>query len=212
MRKLTIIIICLLVTSCVQSNVETFSDLPSDYKGKTIAVLPFDKEKFGSLEFNNYKSKLASHFREKGFTIVSPKAEPHYIAFLGYAIDQGRDVLTSYSIPQYGVTGYSGAHTTGTITTYGRTGTYSGTTTLIPQYGITGYRSGTYMRRIFTRSMAIKILDVKQNKEVWSMQLSSSGKCGLMRLVFEPMLEAAFSKFPNTQGKVSIGFKNIGSC
>lgn len=43
-----------------------------------------------------------------GMRIVNNSKKADFIAYFGYAIDQGKLVTTNYSIPQWGVTGYSG--------------------------------------------------------------------------------------------------------
>ena len=189
---------------------ETFSALPEDYAVKSIAVAPFDEKKAGSIEFDTYRSKLEARLREQGLTVTSLDDMPDYVAYFGYAIDDGRDVQTSYSIPQYGVTGYSSSTTYGTVNTYGNQATYSGTTYNEPEYGVTGYSQGVRTDRVYTRSVAIKFYDVEAKKEVWSVQSVSSGSCGLMRPIMTPMLDSIFREFPSTQGRVDIPFD--GDC
>lgn len=196
-------------TPTIVSQVESYSALPENYAASSIAVMPFDKKIADSLEFKSLKLHLEERLRRVGFNVVQPDQKHQYVAFFGYGIDQGRVVHQSYSVPEYGITGYSSAHTTTTVTKQGDTQTYTTTTTYTPDYGITGYSSGVTSSTVYTRSLAVAIADTRSKQEVWSMKAISRGRCGIIKPVIDPMLDAAFSKFPDTNGRVTIETPNL---
>ncbi len=191
-------------TPTIVSQVQSYSALPGNYATQSVAVEPFDERIRDSLEFKSLKTELENRLRRAGFTMVAPDASPRYIAYFGYGVDQGREVQESYVIPHYGVTGYSSAHTTTTVSKEGQNRTITSTTTYTPDYGVTGYSTGIASSTLYTRSLTVAIADVQAQQEVWSMKAVSQGRCGIIRPVIGPMLDAAFSGFPETNGRVSI--------
>ncbi len=188
--------------SRIQSNVSAFSAMGPEDAGKAIFIAPYDQENINSLEWQSYAQIMVGKLQEKGFNVVDDPKEADLVAFFGYAIDNGEQVTTAYSIPQWGITGYSGAYTTGTYNSYGSYGNYSSTTTLTPQYGVTGYTTGTTVSTVYTRSLSIDIIDAKNNDKKWEMQLASSGSCGRFTVVAPAFFEAAFQSFPTGSGGI----------
>lgn len=218
----------LLLAGCaarVQSTVTVFHTLPATGGGESIAIVPGDKTKEGSLEFRAYAEKLGHYLQAAGYSVVENPAvsHPRYIAVFNYGIDDGTLVTEAYSVPQFGVVGYSGATTTGTVTTTGGLSTLNATTTGIPQYGVTGYQNGTTTSRVFKRAIVLDIFDRAKfdpknkdsirNAEVYDGKLSSAGSCGSMAGVMDPLLEAMFQKFPGDSGKAeTVTVKFDGKC
>ena len=127
---------------------------PAD-SGKRVIILPAQEEKAGTLEFAAYAKFVEDGLRGEGFQVV-PVGEPaELIAFFGYGIDQGRDELYSYAVPQFGQTGVQSSRTFGTVQSYGSGATYSGTTRYTPSYGITGWTPRVGTRRLYTRAIAL---------------------------------------------------------
>lgn len=215
MRHFPAIAIALLLAGCahVQSNITTFHVLPTKNVGKTVAIFPGNSEDQSSLERKAYVAKLAQHFESVGYHVVdyAGHQKPDYVAIFAYGIDSGTPVTESYAIPQWGVTGYSGAVTTGTINTYGSYGTYSGTTTVIPQYGITGYSTGTTTSTEYNRAIVLALFDTAkivagdkasvEASKVYESKLISHGRCGSMAGVMDTLLDALFQDFPGESGK-----------
>jgi hypothetical protein len=196
----------------VQTTVQVFHMLPPQ-SGKTIAFIPVGEEATtGLLEWNTYASELAPKFQAAGYTPIraSEDNKPDYVAVLVYGIDDGKLVTSTYSIPQFGVTGYSGSVTTGTVTTFGNTANLNATTTNTPTYGVTGYSTETATSKIFTRAVILTIYDASklkqgdassiQTSQVYQAKLTSAGSCGALAGVMEPMLEAIFKDFPGKSG------------
>lgn len=192
-------------TNQVKSDVSAFSALRAEDAGKRVFIAPYEEADGNSLEWQTYAAMMADKIRAKGYQIAENADAADLVAFLGYAIDSGRDVTSTYSVPQWGVTGYSSSRTTGTVTSYGGGyGTYSGTTTHTPQYGVTGYSTGTRTDTVFTRSMSIDMVDASDGAKKWEMRLSSTGSCGRFQAVANTFLEAAFRSFPSGQGGTEV--------
>jgi len=201
-----LVLVLLTLSGCtsIRTSVTAFSVLgPSDTRQR-IAVLPWRERMKDSLEFKTYVTQVETHLRAKGFTVVSLQERPELIAFLDFGIDDGTQVAEAYTIPQYGVTGYSSAFTTGTITSYGSGfGTYQGTTTYTPQYGVTGYSTGVRTRTEYSRFVNFDIVRPGQgeNTKVYESKLRSRGSCGNLPTVMPPMLTALFRDFPASGGR-----------
>lgn len=198
------------VSGCtrVESRIETYHSMSQVEGTATIAILPYNRDKQGSLEFAAFAKKLAAKLEESGYSVVNigEAGDADHAAFLAYGIDDGTMVTEAYSIPQWGVTGYSSSYTSGTLSTLGSTGFYSGTTTYQPQYGITGYSTGTTSYAIYTRALILDIYKVDelmsgQSKRIYEAKLTSQGKCGAIGPVFDEMLEALFEDFPGESGE-----------
>jgi hypothetical protein len=119
----------------VKSDVTAFSAMTITDIEKRIYVAPYDQEQAQSLEWQTYARKIQGKLTDAGYVVTFDPSQAELMAFFGYGIDSGKEVQTSYVIPQWGVTGYSGAYTTGSATTIGNYTTYQSTTTLQPQYG-----------------------------------------------------------------------------
>jgi len=199
-RSLIILLMAAIGTSACEKapylvgQLQSFSDLPVNWQSKTVGIAPYQGQDAKRLEWRSYAKLLEAKFRERGLRTVSGESQkPDYIAFLGYGIDNGSTVTQSYSIPQWGVTGYSGGYTSGYVDAFGN---YSGTTTLTPVYGVTGYSTGTTSSKVYTRSLSIDIRDRESGNNVWEGKVVSSGSCGALREVIDEMLLIAFEKWP----------------
>lgn len=197
--------------SKVKSDVTAFSTLTEDDAGKAVLIAPYDEAQGSSLEWRSYAEIMATKLREKGFRVAERPDQADLVAFFGYAIDGGEQVQTTYSLPEWGVTGYSGAHTTGTVQSYGSFGTYSATTTLTPQYGVTGHSTHSVTSTVYTRSLAIDIIDAETGEKKWEMTLASTGRCGRFAAVAPVFFDAAFQSFPSGSGG-TVMLDSDGNC
>jgi hypothetical protein len=214
MMKTAAILFCFFLAGCaqVQSTVTVFHTLPAKGDGQTITIWPADKSKVGTLEFKAYAEKLTQHLQAAGYTVIEGSAQnpSRYVAVFNYGIDDGTLVTSTYAIPQYGVTGYSGSTTTGTVSGFGNMANVTATTTYTPQYGVTGYSTGTETDRVFKRAIILDIYDVTKvkpgdsspaNAQVYDGKLTSAGSCGSIAGVIDPMLSALFEDFPGQSGR-----------
>lgn len=215
LAKILPLVAAVLLAACTQvrSTVTTFHTLPTDSAGKTIAIFPGTDNERNSLENKAYIAKLASRFEDAGFKIVEFEGpeKPDYVALFTYGVDNGTQVARSYAIPQWGVTGYSSSTTTGTYSSYGSYGSYSGTTTYTPRYGVTGYATGTTTDTVFQRALILDIFETDKilpddqggldRAIVYQAKLLSSGSCGSLAGVIDPMLDALFREFPGASSQ-----------
>lgn len=130
------------LSACASTNIYSTANgfsVGSPPTGSTYLLLS-DSEKVSEegLEFREYASLVERALAAKGWRRVSEFSAADQIVFAGYGIGNPQKEQISYSLPVWGKTGISSAYTTGTISTYGNTGTVSATTTYTPSYGITG--------------------------------------------------------------------------
>jgi Domain of unknown function (DUF4136) len=202
-RNLIVAMVTLTLTACgtmLSARVSSFHNLPAQPTGLTFAVIPHQWQK-GSLEFQTYARAITAELQSKGFVAV-PLDQAQYVVFLAYAIDAGREVR--YSYPIYGETGVSSSYTSGTVQTYGNTGSYSGITTYNPSYGVVGVGQGS--RTEYTRVVRLDILDKSafaagQIRKVYEGEVVSAGNTGQLSAVMPTLLKALFTDFPGKSGQ-----------
>jgi hypothetical protein len=203
MRLSILVLIAILVSACgrqVQTQVQAFGASPVPRAGERVFVAPPVVDGQATLEMREYVRLAQDQFRQRGYTVVGSPAEAELLAIIGLEIDAGRDVQRAYSIPQFGVTGYSGAQTFGTVTGFGGVGTYTGTTFFTPQYGITGYITGMETTRVFSRSgrmVVARSVSAGQPPIVYDVRVDSQGSCGMLAAIAPAIVEAMFATFPN---------------
>ncbi|MHB1286758.1 MAG: hypothetical protein ACYCYP_09400 [Leptospirales bacterium] len=205
MRVLIIGFAMVLLTSCgltVRSNVTVFSQIsPNDIHGKQIAILPEPTSLLNSLEFSTYKANLTPKFQKIGFVVVNDANEADYLAIIHYGIDKGRLVTETYSTPMYGQTGGGTTFQSGTMSdNYGGIGSYNNTSQTTPTYGIVGSQIGSQTVSLYTRFLAIDIIDRRSSKHkqvvnLYEARVVSTGSCPSLAGVFDPMSKALFQNF-----------------
>ncbi|MHB8370668.1 MAG: DUF4136 domain-containing protein [Leptospirales bacterium] len=205
MQVLIIGLVMVLLTSCgltVRSNVTVFSQLsPNDIHGKQIALLPDSASLLNSLEFSTYKAKLTPQFQKIGFIVVNDPHAADYLATIHYGIDKGRLVTKTYSSPLYGFYGGGTTYGSGTFSdNYGGGGSYNSLSQTTPTFGITGSHIGSRTVSLYTRFLAIEIVDRRSIKDkrtinLYEGRVVSTGSCPSMAGVFDPMAKALFQNF-----------------
>ncbi|WP_420819272.1 DUF4136 domain-containing protein [Pacificoceanicola onchidii] len=188
----------------MKTHVDAYSSIPKDLDSRTIYLTPYSESQVGP-QWRTNAGILATVLAEKGFEVVQDRSKARLIAFFGFAVDKGEQVQSTYSIPQWGVTGYSGATTTGTI--YGNS--YNATTTLTPTYGVTGYSTGTVTSTVYTRSVAIDMFDTVNKELVFEATAVSRGSCNSFTPVAGAIIRAVLTNFPNGKtGTVTLPMDN----
>jgi len=181
MRRLLIAVICLMFfTGCVRfvkSEISVFHELPLSLRSMSYTIIPF-KEQEGSLEYKAYEQSIKQELNAKGFRETSLE-NTDVVIFFSYGIDTGKEVVLSY--PIIGQTGVSSSSTYGTIQSYGRYGTYSGTTTYTPTYGVVG--TGVASNTQYARFLKVDILNrtaLSENKmaKIYEAKVISRGSSG----------------------------------
>lgn len=183
----------------VKSHVSVFHVLPESPMHTEYAFSPFEDQR-GSLEYESYKGLIRNELLKYQYVEV-PLSKATVLVFFQYGIDGGKTI--NYSIPTYGQTGVKSSYTTGSYSSYGNYGTYSGTTTYTPTYGITG--SKTASRTEYSRHVTIEILDKtslenKKIKKLYTATANSEGKSSQIAAVMPAIIEAIFKKFPGKSG------------
>lgn len=176
--------------------------ISSEHVNKTTYILlPGNKEtKIDDLQFKEYATYVNRALIKQGFIAADSIENANIAIFLIYGIGQPQEHEYSYSTPTFGQTGVSSSTTTGTLSSYGRYGSYSGTTTYTPKYGVTGSSThiGTYTT--YTRFMVLDAIDLVEYKEtkkelqLWRTTVTSVGSSGDLRIVF-PILVAASNQY-----------------
>ncbi|WP_052657460.1 DUF4136 domain-containing protein [Thalassospira sp. HJ] len=210
MRILMVILGMLLLTACVriQATVQSFSDLPNDYPGKTLAVIGYPDELAESLEWKTYKPIFEARFMEKGFVISLPN-EADYLAFVTYGIGDPQTSTEIGSVPIYGQTGGGTTYHSGTVSSYGGGyGSYSGTSYTAPMYGVVGSSTYSYDVTTYTRTVFIDLFDAETEQKLYESSAVSSGSCGVISEVIDEITEAIFTKFPSGSGRVTVPAKS----
>jgi hypothetical protein len=180
LRGATICLV-LVLAGCtrVRTNVEVFHDLPADYVGQKIAIVPADPNKADTIEFGTYASKLATRLVDAGFQVVPPDPgqPPDYVAALAYGV---------------GAQQAGAAYTSGGITpSYGGGGWYHEVTTV----------SREYLRALVVGIYRVPGQEGEEPRQVYSMTALSTGRCRALSAVIDPILDAAFEEFPGESGK-----------
>jgi hypothetical protein len=211
MKNFLILILVLFgLTGCAVQTSSTIFHGPEHINRGTVAVRPIDKSQESSLEFKAVSAYLTKKLTQNGFTAGSGGDKPMYVAFITYGIDNGNVSISS--VPLYGQTGGGTSYSSGSVSSYGRTANFSGTTTTMPTYGIVG--AMPISSTVFKRTVNI---DVWRNDEkltkVYEMKGISSGSCGNINAILFNIIDGIFSNFPGENGKAKT--KNIdwnGKC
>ena len=95
---------------------QSFSNLPSTYVGKKVAVLDYPKEIDESLEWKSYKPAFESRFQKQGF-VISNEEGADYIAFVTYVIGNPKTTTNVGSVPIYASTGGGTTYHSGSVST-----------------------------------------------------------------------------------------------
>src|SRR5690606_17178124 len=109
-----------------------------------------------------------------------------------YRVGQAHTSSYTTSVPQWGQTGYSSAHTSGMVTgNY-----YSANTYYTPTYGITGYQQisnsvTSYPLAVFLNAATRDETAPDQTRHLWQLSISASSRTGDLRSAFPFMLYGA---------------------
>jgi hypothetical protein len=187
----------------VISTVTTFStSVMAIPEGRTLFVSTSSTEQENNLEFEFYKEKLETKYSSKGFRIVQDPSSAQMIVFMSYGIDDGKNISAAYSIPQWGklsggttytqgnVGGYSYTSSSYSMPEYGVTGYVSGTS-----------NRTQYARAIAIDVVDAGSFVGGSPKKLQEIRIKSTGSCAVIAGVFDAMLEAGFRDYPGENGK-----------
>jgi hypothetical protein len=203
-------------TPFIESNVSVFHKITEQHKGKSVVVLPFNKELENSLEFENYKEIIENNLQQYGFNIVQENDASDFITFVSYGIGGGKEKIVSS--PILGSTG--GGYTTFRGSAYNSGGggstSYLGSSYKMPTYGIVGSRTDSITR--YTRQLAMDMvesstLENKKINKVYEGRVKSIGTCSNILSVLPDMLTSLFMNFPRRNGSSeTIRLQKPGGC
>ena len=194
---------CATMGNYIESDVTVYHEVEPNVTPMTFAVLPWREELADSLQFRSFARIAEQALIAQGHQVASDPSQANYFLFLNYGIDDGTLVTSTYSIPQFGVTGYSGSTTTGTVSTVGNTSYINAHTTSTPTYGITGYHTGLASEQVYKRFVAIDILKVDglgEPKKIYEAKLLSDGRCRNLSTLMPTFIRAVFADFPGESG------------
>ena len=196
----------------IGSNVSVFHNITEQQKGKSVVVLPFQKELESSLEFQNYKKTIEDNLKKYGFNIVQEKDISDFIAFVSYGIGGGKAELVSS--PVFGSTGGGTTNFSGSAYDFGGGGTtyYSGTAYSMPTFGVVGSRTDsitTYTRQLAMDLVETSTLESKKVKKIYEGRVKSTGSCSMISYVMPEMLQSLFRDFPRKNGSSEMIVINI---
>ena len=205
MRVLIAIFACIYLAACakpeINANVTTFyTPELSSIAGKTIAVRAESAANETSLEFLNYRPKIARKLDFVGFDVREDLADPDYIALVSYGVDGTEQRSTTTASPAFGGFGLGVG--------VGRS----------PFYGSVGRTYNTQTWSEYNRYIAIDIVEggTAQSDSpvrVYEGRAQSAGRCPTLAGVFDEVLDALFQDFPGANGKtVFVSIPWDGSC
>lgn len=206
MRIIATLIAVLLLAACtkptVDANVTAFftPDL-ANIRGKNIIIRAQPASKESSLEFLNYRPKIADKLRFVGFVVREHLPDPDYVAYVSYGVDGTEPRSTTTSSPVFGSFG---------LGVYGGGGPFYG--------GSLGRTYNTQTWVEYNRFIAIDIVEGKTAKSenpvrIYEGRAQSAGRCPTLTGVFDEVLDALFQDFPGVNGKtVFVTIPWDGSC
>lgn len=173
----------------LKAELTVFHELPTDFKPHTIAIVPWRQSQKGSLEFKNYSTILKERIEKLGFTVVDHSSKPELLLFFDYGDDNGQEITETYTIPDFGMIGYTGY-------SLNYWGMYPG----MPMYGYRGYQTRTNKYTLFTRYIRIDIAQPKLKSteldKIYEGQLRSKGTCSKLTVTLPYLIDMYFQNFP----------------
>lgn len=178
---LALLFVTVLLGACaseprIRAHIEAFSTLARTPVAQTVSVAPLGGLSDTSLEFRTYADRLEAPLARRGFRVVDEAAA--WELAMGYGIDDGREVVETFTIPDYG---------------YGW-----GARRRFPYYDpfFPGYRTEVIARTLYTRHLVLALADTSTGAEAWRVRVVSTGGCPTLGPVFDALVAAAFDGFP----------------
>lgn len=162
----------------VRTQIHAFSGAPAEFTSGTIAVEAMDAMQGKTLEFARYRARLEHKLVEQGYQVVAP-GEPHnLVAQLGYHVQEtrGREHIRPGYMTHFR-TSYYGPHTSLIVVDDGG-------------------------RTEYLRTVNLVIARGADRQRLYEVTGVSQGRCPVLSVVFDEMLEALFTDFPIPDGTV----------
>ena len=178
----------------LRAELSVFHEFPNDFKPSTISIVPWHQSQKGSLEFKNYAAILKERIEKLGFTVVDYQKKPDLILFFDYGDDNGKEMTEAYTVPDFGMIGYTGY----SLNSWGM---YPG----LPMYGYRGYQTHINKYTLFTRHIYIDIAKPKSKEKeldkIYEGSLRSKGTCSKLTVTLPYLIDMYFQNFPGKNGE-----------
>lgn len=173
----------------LKAELTVFHEIPIDFKPSTIAIVPWHQSQKNSLEFKNYSAILKERIEKLGFTVIDHQKKPELLLFFDYGDDNGKEITETYTVPDFGMIGYTGY-------SMNSRGMYTG----LPMYGYRGYQTHVNKYTLYTRHIYIDIAKPKsKDKEldkIYEGSLRSKGTCSKLTVTLPYLIDLYFNDFP----------------
>ncbi|MCZ8163995.1 MAG: DUF4136 domain-containing protein [Brevundimonas sp.] len=203
-------------SSSVSSRVSIFQQLPPEASSGIFAVVPWRPEVAGGLEFASYSDLISEKLSSNGFNVSGDLGEADYVVIVDYGIDDGQIVTRNYSVPQFGVTGYSGSTSTASVTSFGGVSTAQVRTNNSPIYGVTGYNQVSQVGREYSRYFSVDVVRINSDgtlgSKVYEGRLRSEGSCGSLQALMPIFVSALLDNFPSQTGTRTVSTPLTADC
>lgn len=191
---LPLVFLLSLVAGCassVSSDVARFHQLPSP-RGETFVIVPMDRGKLGSLEFEQYAGLVSAKLTNVGYKAAPQGQKPELLVRLDYGVSAGQVRIRSY--PGMGYYGWYG---------YGR-GWYPYYYDPFYPYGW-GFepeiRSEVYYNRVLRMDIERPAAEAgKPGTRLFEGRVESEGTDNRLPEVMPYLIKAMFTNFPGSSG------------
>jgi hypothetical protein len=185
-----IALLAMLMAGCaarIESNVARFHQL-SPPKGETVAIVPLDQTKQGSLEFATYARQVADALATQGFRIAEPGQPADIVARLDYGVSDGsvqvatRPGFSGFGRPYWG-------------SRWSRWGWYD-------PWGPFGFNDypDVYSYTTFSRRLELTMTRANEPKALFEGRVESIGRDNRLPEVMPYLIRALFKDFPGQSG------------
>jgi len=187
---------------------------PDHQQRGAIIVVSLDEQTNQSLAFKHYQARFNDKLKAQGYSIAPNIEASDYIALVSYGIDHGKSSIVSS--PIIGQIAGGTEYRSGTVYIDGKKTNYSGFEYTMPIYGVVG--SSTRTVTTYTRAIAMDIVKTDSFKsknpvKMYEIRAKSVGNCSVMLNVFDEILEAMFTHFPNESGKaITVVVESDSNC
>ena len=182
-RRLCLIMISIaLLSACasqVTSEVTRFHRVAPP-QGATIAIVPLDKAKTGSLEFARYAAMVAQKFSAIGYTVIT-SGKPQFYARMDYSVGAGETRIQSWSGNYVHYHFY-----------YGHPHPY--------YMGAWWDEPNVYSYTVYPRNLNLNIVDSGTGSMVFEGRVRSYGTEDKLTQVMPYLVDAMFQNFPGESG------------
>jgi hypothetical protein len=156
----------------VKTRVNTFSTPAAGSDRGTLVVLPAREELGRSLEFAWYREKVEQVLSGLGYTPVADREAAEFVALLDYGVEAARSDRDTYVSGGWG---------------FGRSRYYGSSVVVVDKLD-----RDEYLRRV---ALAIE-RKTPEAQRIYEVSGVSQGRCGILSVVFDEMLDAILQGFP----------------